>query len=170
MGFEVAVGEVEEVMQRMLHSHQNYLVAHAQEWGSAYFAKVVEGAVGRAVELDTAAFASAGGNLTVLAAPRQREVKGRMTVESILARCQPILNRWKAEGMVGENPEVAGVCREEFERDVASLCEFVTEGIHIITVPGFVVNTERGKSRRPTQVRTRRWTQCCIKHGRKGSR
>ena len=35
--------------------------------------------------------------------------------------------------------------RGEFERDVASLCEFVTEGIHIITDPEFMANTERGE-------------------------
>ena len=48
-------------------------------------------------------------------------------------------------GNGGKNPEVAGVSRGEFEKDVAALCQFVTEGIHIITDPRFVANPERGK-------------------------
>ena len=95
---------------------KNYPAARAQELESAYFAKVGEGAVGEAVNLDTAALVNTGNSLTALAAQRQGEVKGRMTVELVLTRCQPILTRWKAEGMVGENPEETGASLEEFEK------------------------------------------------------
>ena len=71
--------------------------------------------------------------------------KKRMTIESILSRCQPVIDRWKGKGMKKDNPLVAGVSFEELERDVASLCEFITEEIEIVTDPEFRVKTSREK-------------------------